>query len=240
MYAIIVIVFTIDSVIVFRQTHFASKEAKSENMKSVLVLYLICSTRAVCTDGWSEYEFASVKRCFKIIGEVRPFDNDSTCSSHGGTVAVPRNNDENNQLFDIYRLLTNTTEPRVWLGIERYDSCDDLWYQQKTNRKIEWTKWANGEPTSLNEKCARGFLKWRGKIQAPDTLICVNENDAVSGTELNCEDAVVEAVCNADGIHLSINDCFNVNVDSQSPSSSNICQAPENCGTFDHQLDGQW
>ena len=152
MYALIVVVLTIDSVIVFRQTHFASKVAKSENMKSVLVLHLICSTRAVCPDDWSEYEFANVKRCFKLFGEAEPFDIDSICSSHGGTVAVPRNNDENNQLLEIYRQLTGDQWPRGWLGIERYGSCDDLWYQQKTNRKIEWTDdmWADDEPTNVN------------------------------------------------------------------------------------------
>ncbi|KAI8495164.1 hypothetical protein Bbelb_271500 [Branchiostoma belcheri] len=117
----------------------------------VLVAMGTCVTGQGCRDGYVYHQHSRL--CYKAFDTTATYNSAvSTCSSDGGTLAMPRDAATNNFLIDLKNAVDNTAKFRFGLT-DRHQEGDLMWDDGVPLG--DFTAWGPGQPDNYgNEDCA--------------------------------------------------------------------------------------
>ena len=172
---------------------------------------------SLCDEGWEPFTFGSQQRCIKYIGGSHGKDIHETCSNENGTVPIPRTKQENDQLGEVFRKISEESDPWTWIGIEQYNDCNQVWRETESKQLINFTNWGTGQPerkdltlavlvasVSLNTWANQGLENWHH-------LACIDKvetNEEVFADSLGCDLKNLTLNCTTETISFTLNDCY--------------------------------
>ena len=86
------------------------------------------------------------RECFQYVGKRQPQDSQSICKKIGGKVPLPKNTQENNDLVNGFRSLSNDIKFAI-LGL--WDTSSEGKFLKFNGEKLTYTNWDTGEPNDF-------------------------------------------------------------------------------------------